>query len=81
MRPFKPLYVSKPLVSTDVGTIRQHYGLQCKGKPQMKHMFVDKCKKKEDIFQAVKGVQRIFFSFWFESKLVILILCDPNGFP
>ena len=32
IRPFKPLYVSKPLVSNDVAKIRQHYGLQCNGK-------------------------------------------------
>ena len=32
IRPFKPLYVSKPLVSTNVAMIRQHYGLRCKGK-------------------------------------------------
>ena len=32
IRPFKPLYVSKPLVSNDVARIRQHYGLQCNGK-------------------------------------------------
>ena len=32
IRPFKPLYKSKLLVSTDVGKIRHHYGLQGKGK-------------------------------------------------
>ena len=31
IRPFKPLYVSKPLISTDVAKISQHYGLRCKG--------------------------------------------------
>ena len=36
IRPFKPLYVSKPLVSNDVARIRQHYGLQCIGKTKTK---------------------------------------------
>ena len=31
IRPFKPLYVSKPLASTDVAKIRDHYGIRCKG--------------------------------------------------
>ena len=34
IRPFKPLYVTKPLVSTDVARIRQFYGLQCKRKKE-----------------------------------------------
>ena len=32
IRLFKPTYVSKPLVSTDIAKIRKHYGLQCTGK-------------------------------------------------
>ena len=32
IRSFKPTYVSKPLVSTDIAKIRKHYGLQCTGK-------------------------------------------------
>ena len=32
IRPFKPTYVSKPLVSSDIAKIRKHYKLQCSGK-------------------------------------------------
>ena len=31
-RSFDPVYVNKPLVSDDIEKIRDHYGLQCKGK-------------------------------------------------
>ena len=34
IRPFKPTYASKPLVSTDAAKIRQHYRLHCKGKKE-----------------------------------------------
>ena len=37
IRPFKPTYVSKPLVSSNIAKIRKHYGLQCSGKRD-KHM-------------------------------------------
>ena len=29
IRPFIPLYVESPLLSDDVNTIREHYGLTC----------------------------------------------------
>ena len=32
IRPFRPTYVSKPLVSSKIAKIRKHYGLQCSGK-------------------------------------------------
>ena len=34
MRPFKPTYVNKPLVSNEIAIIRKHYGLQCTGKDE-----------------------------------------------
>ena len=30
MRPFKPTFADKPLVSTNIAKIRQHYDLHCK---------------------------------------------------
>ena len=32
VRPLKPTYVDKPLLSNEIATIRKHYGLQCPGK-------------------------------------------------
>ena len=46
IRPFKPTYVSKPLVSTDVAKIRQHYGLQCKGKSERERESIMGCSAK-----------------------------------
>ncbi len=31
-RPFKPVYVEEPLISDNIGEIRDHYGLNCSGK-------------------------------------------------
>ena len=42
IRPFKPTYVSKPLLSSSIAKIRRHYRLQCPGKNDKMNLYLPK---------------------------------------